>query len=180
MVVPPHTRGVWKAVRENFKRDVNGQCFLVVGSAGIGKSRTINFLIREIIKERRQDTSQPLPTIIFEHRKDHRVWKFAPNDPTDHSSDYKVSHIHIAIFLAKDEPALSNPNNVYIVDSGKAEDSKIPALVTAKTVYVCSPDTRHFDEWSKHMQTGGKFYFPIWIHEAIEAARLYLLSLIHI
>ena len=76
LVVPPRTRGAWKVLIQGFQSGVSDQRFLVVGSAGVGKSRTINYLIRELIKQRRQDKSQPLHTIVFEHRKDAAVWRF--------------------------------------------------------------------------------------------------------
>jgi hypothetical protein len=171
LVVPPGTRGAWKAVRESFQPGMRGQRFLVVGSAGIGKSRSINYQIRELISERRQDSTLPLPTIVFEHRKDGRVWKFTPRDSRDHTSDYEASIMSTKHFSSTMEPALNNPDNVYIVDSGKAEDSKDPSLLRAKTIFVCSPDGRHFDEWLKHIQLGGKFFIPFWTPEAIVAAQ---------
>ena len=174
LVVPPGTRGAWSALRAAIKPGQRYQNFLVVGSAGIGKSRTINYFIREFILERRQDTSQPLPVVLFEHRKDGRVWQFSPNDASDHMSEYKAVSMLTCEFAAGRVDALKNPNNLYVVDSGKAEESKDPTFVPAVCVYVCSPDTRHFSEWSKHLQRGGRFNIPMWSLEALEAASFHL------
>ena len=174
MVVPPHTRGAWKAVRDAFEYGVSDQRFLVVGSPGIGKSRTVNYMILEIINERRKDTRLPLPIIIFEHRKDSKVWRFTPKDASNHECVYEASSVTLGHFMAGDELALDNPDNVYIVDSAKAENSKEPAHLRAKTIFNCSPDAGHFSEWIKHTQRGGTVYVPMWPHEAIEAAQLYM------
>lgn len=173
MVVPPDTRGAWKAVLNSFELGQSDQRFLVIGSPGIGKSRTINYFIRLIINEFQQK-SQPLPTIVFEHRKDRRVWKFAPKDPADPSSEYEAFSMGITRFAAEEEKPLRSPDNVYIVDSGQAEGSVAPALLPATTIYVCSPDTRHFSEWEKHLQKGGTFFIPIWTYEAMEAGQPYM------
>jgi hypothetical protein len=78
------------------------------------------------------------------------------------------------VFDASSVDELKNPNNLYVVDSGKAEESKDPIFVPAVCVYVCSPDTRHFSEWSKHLQRGGRFNIPMWSLEALEAASFHL------
>eukprot|EP00808_Paulinella_micropora_P025888 g2337.t1 len=100
MVVPPHTRGAWQAIIEAFEPGRSSQHFLIIGSPGIGKSRTINYAIREIIRERRQHSSQPLPTIVFEHRKDEIVWKFVPRVASNHASDYEACSVLKADFAA--------------------------------------------------------------------------------
>lgn len=50
----------------------------------------------------------------------------------------------------------------------------MPPLLPAKTIYVCSPDTRHFSEWKKHLQRGGTFFIPCWSQKALAASQPYL------
>jgi hypothetical protein len=177
LVLPPGTRGAWRALRMAIKRDQSDQRFLVVGSAGVGKSRSINHLIREYINEAQQSpVDQPLPVVVFEHRKDRCAWLFAPKDPANHQSDYEAFKVPIEDFVATKVAALNNPNTLYVVDSGMAENSKGPALLRAVTVYVCSPDRRHFSEFLKHTQAGGTFFIPWWQPEAMEAAQPYMLD----
>ncbi len=174
LVVPPGTRGAWLALRTAIKPGQTDQNFLMVGSPGIGKSRTINYFIREVILERRQDLTRSMPVIVFEHRKDGCVWLFSPKNASDHMSEYEAFSMSTLDFDASKVAALKNPDNVYVVDSGKAQESKDPVFVRAVCVYVCSPDTRHFSEWSKHLQRGDRFNIPMWHMEALEAACLHL------
>ena len=172
LVVPPGTRGAWQAVLDAIKPELSDQRFLVIGSPGIGKSRSINHFIHELIDDRRfENSTRPLPVIVFEHRKDDCVWLFAPKSATDRKSEYEAFRVTVlAQWGAKSVAALENPDNVYIVDTGKAERSLDPPLLAAVTIYVCSPDTRHFSEWRKHLALGGTFYVPMPTPEALEAA----------
>lgn len=191
LVVPPGTRDAWQAVRRHMARDAGRphKRYLVIGSPGVGKSRSINYFIRHIISERRKTcssssssssssacSSRPLPVIVFEHRKDQKVWLFAPTAPEQADSVYSAYSIILDHFHANATAVLHNPDNVYLIDSGLAEEAKMPANVPAVTVYVCSPDERHFSEYEKHTQAGGTFFIPWWQPEALLAAQPFMLA----
>eukprot|EP00993_Chasmostoma_nieuportense_P003982 NODE_466_length_2193_cov_48.106486_g430_i0.p1 GENE.NODE_466_length_2193_cov_48.106486_g430_i0~~NODE_466_length_2193_cov_48.106486_g430_i0.p1 ORF type:complete len:645 (-),score=141.67 NODE_466_length_2193_cov_48.106486_g430_i0:115-2049(-) len=176
LVVPPSTAGLWKAVHKAILEATplaggpkkTRSRFVVLGTPGIGKSRTINYFLRLLLATR--DSTQPLPTVVFEQRKDGRVWRFAP-DP-EHPATVKALWCEINDFRAPKEQALDVATNVYIVDTGAAEESTMPALVTAATILVCSPDRRHYSEFQKHC--AAPFYVPMWRPEDILAAAPFL------
>lgn len=180
LVVPPGTREAWKALfadiaaKQLATAGISDQRYLVIGSPGVGKSRSINYLLRHIIVERRKDNTRPLPVIVFEHRKDKAVWLFAPTQ--QHQAEYKAFSVDSSEFHANKTAVLHTPDNFYVIDSGLAEEAANPTNVRAVTVYVCSPDERHFSEYRKHTQQGGVFFIPWWRPEAVTAAHPYMLA----
>jgi len=161
LVVPSGTRGSWSALLNHTKEEVTGQSYVVIGTPGVGKSRSLNYLIREIIIKHRNKGSLP-PPIVFEHRKDHFVWLFVPKQRENPQSEYETFSMRRKSFDPTGTAVLFDMRNYYIIDSGMAEAAETPALVPAKTIYSCSPDSRHFSEFSKHLQQGGTYYFPVW------------------
>jgi energy-coupling factor transporter ATP-binding protein EcfA2 len=185
LVIPPGTSGAWKSLLADTKSKrgdassnkltVASQRYLVIGSPGVGKSRSMNYLIKLIITERRTVHDRPLPTIVFEHRKDEKVWIFSPKEPnSQQESEYEVQSFPLAEFSKFNCEALKNPDNFYLIDSAMAENSNYPGHVPAVTVFVCSPDTRHYSEYKKHMQKGSTYYIPVWPDGALAAAREYM------
>jgi len=65
LVIPSGTRGCWDELLDHTKEDVVGQRYVVIGTPGVGKSRSLNYLIREIIFKHRDKGSLP-PAIVFE------------------------------------------------------------------------------------------------------------------
>ena len=124
-------REVWQAAF-NAPRDV-----VVTGSPGIGKSFSMPFLFRELMKANK--------TFIFEARRWNMVYLFKPRANT-----YEVGSM-----TRKDwEPAaceeLKDPANYYVIDPGEAENGGI-CFVNAKTVVAPSPDPQHLGEWKKNI-----------------------------
>jgi len=148
LVVPSGTRGSWGALLNDTKEEVAGQAYVVIGTPGVGKSRSLNYLIREIISKHRNKGSLP-PAIVFEHRKDGFVWLFVPRERENPQSEYEAYIVGQDLFAATRAAVLFDKRNYYIVDSGKAEEAKTPLLVPAKTIYSCSPDYRHFSEFRR-------------------------------
>lgn len=166
LVVPSGTRGSWGALLNHTKEEVAGQAYVVIGTPGVGKSRSLNYLIREIISKHRNKGSLP-PAIVFEHRNDQFVWLFVPRERENPQSEYEAYSVSLKDFAATGTAVLFDKRNYYIVDSGKAEEAKTPALITAKTIYSCPPDYRHFSELKKHLQNGGTYYVPVWKEQEI-------------
>ena len=179
LVVPPSTRGMWDEVVRSTCTGQSHQRILVVGSPGVGKSRSINHFIREIISAHRQkDWTHPMPVIVFEHRKDQTVWLFVPEEPESRATEYEALSVARSDFSAVKVAALRCPTNYYIVDSSQVEHgSSAPALLPAVTVFVCSPDPRHYSEWLKDLQRGFRVYCPSWSRAAVLAARPYMSEL---
>jgi hypothetical protein len=170
LVITPSVRALWTAV---YKARPAGSRHIVVGAPGHGKSRSLTYFIKLIYRMRSAQHDLAMPVIVLEHRKDRRVSLFAPKNPTDRSQGYEAFTSTLTNFEASFEPALNVATNYYLVDSAAAEGSKMPPLVGSRTVFVCSPDPRHYDEFRKHCSEPA-FYFPIWSEAEIVAANPYM------
>ena len=176
LVLPKSTRDFWETVHQVGVHDDRINRLLVVGTPGLGKSRSINYFFRVVLQKHRKlpaDVDRSLPVIVFEHRKDETVWLFAPKDPRDRQSKYSAFVLSLMDFKSRKCPALQIRGNYYIVDTASAENARMPVLCDANTIYVCSPDPRHYSEYQKHCN--GTFYFPSWREEYIPAATPYMI-----
>ena len=183
LVVPPGTRGAWNQLLVSrfatFKQEpVCGFRTVVIGSPGVGKSRSINYAIRQIIKRvdelRITRPSLERPTIIFEHRKDNTVWLFRPKG--DDTNRYEaLSTGKLGTSLDGLEDLLEKRETFYIIDAADVEESRMQSLVNATTIFVCSPDRQHYSEFTKHV-TSDSFYIPGWTRGAILRARKEMVS----
>ena len=92
LVLPPSTRGMWREVLEATSNGRSDNRVLVIGTPGVGKSRSMNYFLKLVIDRRRQEHSPSLslPVIVFEHRKDKVAWLLAPKDPSDRESEYEA------------------------------------------------------------------------------------------
>ena len=175
LVLPKSTRDFWETVCEVGIRPDKINRLLVVGTPGMGKSRSINYFLRVIIQNQRNlpaEDDRSMPVIVFAHRKDKRVWLFAPENPNDRYGKYSAFKLSLHDFAEDVCSALNMRHNYYIVDTAMAENADMPILCNANTIYVCSPDPRHYSEYEKHStQT---FYFPCWRQEYIRAAAQYM------
>ena len=123
-------REVWQAAF-NAPQDV-----VVTGSPGIGKSFSMSFLLRALMKANK--------TFVFEARRWNRAYLFKPHA----DGTYEVGSM-----TKKDwEPGacdeLKDPENYYVIDPGTAENGGI-CHVAAKTVVAPSPDPKHLGDWKK-------------------------------
>jgi len=173
LVIPSGTRGAWQAVLGAVRDDSTDQRFFVIGTSGVGKSRTLNYLIREIILSHQNKAAKP-PAIIFEHRKDEIVWLFVPKNPALPASTWEAYSMAIGDFRASGTALLYNPRNFYIVDSGLPEKPHMVTNVAATTLFVCSPDT-HCSDFQKYTSTC-PIYLPCWEKQEIIAAVPYVLG----
>lgn len=175
LIIPSGTHGAWQALLDEVDDNLSDQRFLGVGTPGVGKSRSLNYLIREIINRCRKKTG-PMPAIVFEHRKDGIVWLFVPTDQHNPQSAYEAYSMRLGSFEATGTAVLFDCRNYYIIDSGKAEEAKTPFSVRAKTIYACSPDFRHFSEYRKSLQLGATYYIPLWKEQEIFDSIPYILG----
>ena len=151
LVVGPNAHRLWTtllAEQHNPQRDR----FVVIGSPGLGKSRSAWYFVRMFIDARRSQVTAgvPMPVVVFEHRKDSFVWKFVPVKDDDADTEYHGWVCPRRRFEDVCEDCLHLPHNLFIVDAAKAEaSSEDPSLLQATTVLVCSPDPVHYSEFSK-------------------------------
>jgi hypothetical protein len=173
LVIPPGSADLWEAVcvkAVNEDGAVKRRRLAVVGSPGMGKSRSVVFLIRRFIKKRREQGLSPI--VVYEHRKESNVWMFVPKDPGCTTSQYEAFRVKLSVFSADCVAALVNRSNMYIVDGGQVGAHKMPVLLPSYTVFVVSPDPEQISQFVKHADL--THYFPAWRAVDILAARKYM------
>ena len=173
LVIPPGSADLWEAVCTNAvneTRAVKRPRMAVVGSPGMGKSRSAVFLIRRFIEKRRERGMSPI--VVYEHRKELKVWMFVPKDPDSTASPYEAFSVVLSEFSAGKVAALKNRSNLYIVDGDQVGARPMPGLFPAYTVFVVSPDPNQISEFAKHADLA--HYFPAWRVVDILAARKYM------
>lgn len=180
LVIPSGTRGVWKALLEKTQKRSTTERFLVIGTPGVGKSRSLNYLMREIILTHRNKSiagasSSSPPAIVFSHQNDKRAWLFVPKDPTNPLSAYEAYSVFWSKFEASGTAVLFDHRNYYIVDPSGPYELDFPGLVAAKTIFACGPNKRYFSEYAKHL-TAAIHFLPCWKEQEIVAAIPYMVS----
>jgi hypothetical protein len=104
------------------------------GNPGIGKSRSLNWFLKLLMKNGKK--------FIYEARKDNIVYAFLPNKESYDTwevsySDFKINRCSI----------LQNRNNYYIIDPSMPP--KPPYCVSAKTILCAPPNKEHYRSWIK-------------------------------
>ena len=131
LFVRNQTRLVWeKAAREH--GDV-----AVIGSPGIGKSFSIAYLLRLLMKEQK--------TVVFEARKWKAVYLFMSGG----DGSYEVRSMSARKWAAEECSELKEPENNYVIDPNVAEDRKCVYPARARTIVAPSPDPMHLGSWKK-------------------------------
>jgi len=172
LVIPPGAADLWEAVCAKSLDDDDqiASRVAVVGSPGMGKSRSSVFLIRRFIDKRRERGMSPI--VVYEHRKEFTVWIFVPKDPDSTASPYEAFSVDLSKFSADEVAALKNRSNLYIVDGDQVGARPMPALLDVYTVFVVSPDPEQISEFVKHSDR--TLYFPAWRVADVVAARNYM------
>ena len=180
LVVLPNMRLMWECF-SNRSADVpvgKDQRWVVVGSPGLGKSRSIPYAIRLMIQRRRELVKDgvPMPVVVFEHRNDKLTWVFAPVDADAKDTEYQAWSVPRSKWAADVMPAVRNQHNILVVDASQppGHGGEMPGLFAATTVYVCSPDPRHYSEFAKHKGEGTFIYGGPGCAEALVAAAKYM------
>ena len=171
LVIPPGSAALWESVCE-YAIGRNAERLAVVGSPGMGKSRSSPYLMLRYVETRRGGGLSPI--IIYEHRKEGKVWMFVPEDPDSTSCAYSAFRVKIDPFLNTDVAALENEKNLYIVDGDQVGNKGMPNLTAAFTIYVVSPDPEQVSEFNKH--AARIRYFPAWTEADILAAAKFMTS----
>jgi hypothetical protein len=96
---------------------------LIVGNPGIGKSRSMVYILRKALLEGR--------TVIWESQQAGQVFRFQNKKRTKDGSNsgYISVHTHQDWRPSNSHPDLDNPECVYLIDPGKAEMAKDRPLV---------------------------------------------------
>ena len=159
LVVTPNAHHLWTTLLS--AQDDVLQRWVVLGSPGVGKSRSAWHFLRMYVNERRAKVvdGTPMPTVIFEHRNDRVVWMFEPADANNGHTEYISYECAWSDFHADTIDFLrSSPDHLFIVDADKPViiDAATPRefvgsyLLWSTTVFICPPDRIHYHGFSKH------------------------------
>lgn len=152
----------------------------IIGNPGIGKSRNLDYFLRLLMGGSspggRGKAGVPQnKVIIFLQHKEEMVWAFVPpgQDKRDGMANncYQAYMIPAGHFTAAGCAALANPDNFCLIDPGRAGE-KEPTAVRANTILACSPDRRHYKEWSKSNYIA--LYASAWTLLELMAARQHM------
>jgi hypothetical protein len=161
------SRALWDEVYSYLCSTSKSHC-LVTGNPGIGKSRSMTYLLRKLLREGK--------TVVYEARKDSRVFAFIPISPGIPEQKvlptYKVFVVQLRTFLPGACAVLQDPDNFYLIDPGN------PASITnvpAHTVLAASPNKAHYHEWVKRANTP-MLCMPVWKKEELESMNKVLLG----
>jgi hypothetical protein len=135
-----------------------GSNAIVTGNSGIGKSRSMTYLLKLLLKNKKN--------VIYEARKDKKVFAFTVQ--VDGTYDVEVCTDVYTLkdysFAARD--ILYDTSSFYLIDPDKGEEGI--ANVPAHTVLAASPNQKHFAEWSKGDNTL-TWCMPVWTHDELKA-----------
>ena len=130
LFVRKQQREVWQAAF-NAPQDV-----VVTGSPGIGKSCSMPFLFRDLMRANK--------TFVFEARRWNMVYLFKPR--TD--GTYEVGSMTRKDWKMAACEELKARANYYVIDPAEAEKGGV-CFVKAKTVICLEPDPQHLGEFKK-------------------------------
>ena len=147
-------RELWAEVRKVTQTPFKN--VLVTGSSGIGKSRSMAYLLRGLLLEGR--------TVVYHSNSEKTVFKFCL------SSDgrYEAKYVDEDDFRPASTVELQDESNFYLVDT--ATNSISPPHVKAHTVLASSPNSEHFAQFVRNSPVH-RLYMSPWSLEEMEAAR---------
>lgn len=151
------SRLMWQEVYKYLSRD--GTHALVTGNPGIGKSRSLMYMIKLLLEDSK--------LVIFESRRQKQFFAIVPPAKHGKGNSYKVwSTSAVGFnFLC---PALQDPSNFYLVDPGAVAEG--PTFVEAHIVLAASPNRDHYHEFIK--DKGVQMYMmPPWTCNELIAVR---------
>lgn len=153
-----HSRALWEDVYQYLSSRIVSHS-LVTGNPGIGKSRSMTYLLRLLLKDGK--------LVVFESRKDEQFFAFIPPSKHGQGNNYKVWVAKSSTF-AFPCPALLDAENYYLIDPGQVP--KGPSTVAAHTVLAASPNRAHYHEFLKSPGSN-RFLMPIWNEAELQAIR---------
>ena len=164
----------WTEILGELAQEETSNRVAVVGSPGIGKSTTVAFAIRLLLRQGK--------TIVYKYRTEDESGyyvQFTPKTSKDGEGN-EIPDVDIEVCpektVSSDIPALLDPETYYVIDPGKTKTSCNPGpFVVCRVIIIASPDERHWGG-SGFMKDeegalGGEIrYFPAWILPQLEAA----------
>ncbi len=156
-------RDLWNEVYNYLERNEDSHA-MITGNPGVGKSRSMSYLLRLLLQKKR--------TVVYEVRKDSRVYAFIPPSGHQQSSKYKVWSCSDKTFLPDVCTPLMNSASYRLIDP----DTPAPILCgpyhTSHIVLSASPNRAHFKEFLKLERTI-TWCMPIWKKEELKAIQPY-------
>ena len=140
-----------------------------VGTPGIGKTGSIPFLIRMLLKDNH--------IVVYRRLSDDYFWEFTWKN---NDEGYDVT-VHRAETHLSEVDSLKETSTFYIVDPGSTRSNCAPdTKFKARTIIVASPNEDNWGSTNFDKTRGnadGEFkYFPMWELEDLLEARLHLSS----
>jgi hypothetical protein len=126
-------RKLWNEVF-SYSEEKEGNGVIVLGNPGIGKSRSMTYLLKILLENKKQ--------IIYEARKDRILYSFIPKD----DGSYEVFSLSLKEFDPIKCEILKNPNSYYLIDPD------LPQSITnvpAHKILAASPQKAHYHEFQK-------------------------------
>jgi len=125
-------RDVWARAHELITDPAYHYHVIVTGSPGVGKSRTLLLLLRQLLREHKK--------IIFESPKDEAFYRFTPPNAAAPDGQYEVHKVENIRASYIDE--LRDPTVFYLIDPDKKYETT--SAKNAHTVLAVSPNSSHY------------------------------------
>ena len=148
LVVTPNVHHLWTNVLHTNDREYHN--WVVIGSPGVGKSRSAWHFLRMYVDERRATVADgiPMPIVAFEHRGDGNVWMFEPADANNGHTEYNSNTCGVSEFHADRIDFLRSSDNLFIVDSANTSTREgPPPTLQCPTVFISRPVPAHYKEF---------------------------------
>jgi hypothetical protein len=151
------TRDLWDIVM-NLTRTLRKHV-LVTGSSGVGKSRSMAYLLRNLLLNGK--------TVVYESAEENIFFLFKPTGDKE-GGGYEVMSVSLQDTSAEKIVELKDPDNFYLVDPSKTSGE--PVFVPAHTILASSPNPKHYKGFVRRDGTT-TLYMPLWKIEELETVR---------
>ena len=164
LFVSTGTRGCYDEVAEMLATPSTAETksrFLVVGNPGIGKSKSIMYLVRKLLWVRHASGTLHHNTLVavIEDQETGAVRGIAWCRDGAGNGYWRVCQCERGDLKVSMCGGLYSNETVYIVNGANQNATTEPAVVTARTVYVCSPNRAHYNHFRRNCHT---FFVPMW------------------
>ena len=154
-------RELWNEVYAYLEATHNGHA-MITGNPGIGKSRSMTYLLRVLLQNGK--------TVIYQARKDDRVYVFVPPNGHRTGSEYKVWGSNLSTWAPGGCLVAQNANHYCLIDPD------LPAAIVGISSHIvlsASPNPDHFKEFLK-LQKAITWCMPIWKKQELKVLQPYL------
>lgn len=132
LIIRPDAEALWNDVYNHCMQFAESK-FVVTGNPGIGKSRSMTYLLRKLLIAKK--------LVIYDLRKDEITLKFVPTN-----GKYRVYSIFSAAFTVP-FPELDDPSTFYLIDPDVPQKIRSAA---GHTILAASPNKQHYHEFAKN------------------------------